>query len=95
MAKNSLASLSSKGPANPRDLNLSYSKKVLKAFEFEEVRDQAAAITVITTKLSYEEYGHEVERSFEFRLKNIDSEGNAQVRGQPDSSWFILNWSWL
>lgn len=95
MAKKSLASLGSKGPANPRDLNQAYSKKVLKAFEFEEVRDQAAAITVITTRLSYEEYGREVERSFEFRLINIDSEGNAQVRGQPDSSWFILNWSWL
>jgi len=95
MAKRSLASIGSKGPANPRDLNLAYSKRVLKAFEFEAVRDQAAAITVIITKLSYEEYGHEVERSFEFRLINIDSKGKAQVRGQPDSSWFILNWSWL
>jgi len=95
MAKRSLASIGSKGPANPRDLNLAYSKRVLKAFEFEAVRDQAAAITVITTKLSYEENGHEVERSFEFRLINIDSKGKAQVRGQPDSSWFILNWSWL
>ena len=95
MAKKSLASLGSKGPANPRDLNLAYSKRALKAFEFEDIRDQAAAITVITTKLSYEEYGREVERSFEFRLINIDSKGNTQVRGQPDSSWFILNWSWL
>jgi hypothetical protein len=49
-------------------------------------RDQAAAITVITTKLSYEEYGHEIDRSFEFRI-NLDSKGKAQVRGQPDSSW--------
>jgi hypothetical protein len=74
-------------------LNLAYSKRVLKAFEFEAVRDQAAAITVITTKLSYEEYGHEVDRSFEFRLINLDSKGKAQVRGQPDSSWLILNWN--
>jgi hypothetical protein len=66
-----------------------------KAFEFEAVRDQAAAIAVITTKLSYEEYGHEVERPFEFRLINLDSKGKVHVRGQPDSNWFILNWSWL
>jgi len=95
MAKKSLTSIGSKGLANPRDLNLAYSKRILKAFEFEAVRDQAAAITVITTKLSYEEYGHEVGRSFEFRLINLDSQGNAQVRGQPDSSWFVLNWNWL
>lgn len=95
MAKKSLASIGSKSPANPRDLNLAYSKRVLKAFEFEAVRDLAAAITVITTRLSYEEYGHEVERSFEFRLINLDSKGEAQVRGQPDCSWFILNWNWL
>jgi hypothetical protein len=95
MAKKSLASISSNRPANPGDLNLAYSTRVLKAFEFVEVWDQAAAITVITTKLSYEEYGHEVERSFEFRLINLDSKGNAQVRGKPDSSWFILNWSWM
>jgi hypothetical protein len=95
MAKKSLASLGSKGPANPRDLNLAYSTKVLKSFKFGDVRDQAAAITVITTKLSYEEYGREVERSFEFRLINLDSRWEAQVRGQPDSSWFILNWNWL
>lgn len=95
MAKKSLASIGSKSPANPRDLNIAYSKRVLKAFEFEAVRDQAAAITVVTTRLIYEEYGNEVERSFEFRLINLDSKGEAQVRGQPDCSWFILNWNWL
>jgi len=95
MAKIALASIGSKDPANPRDLNLAYSKRVLKAFEFEAVRDQAAAITVIATKLTYEEYGHEVERSFEFRLINLDSKGEAQVRGQPECSWLILNWDWL
>lgn len=95
MAQKALASMGSKTPANPGDLNQMYSQRVLMAFEFEEVRDQAAAITVITTKLTYEESGHEVKRSFEFRLKNLDLKGNCQVRGQPECSWFILNWSWL
>ena len=96
MAKNSLASISgSKGPANPRDLNLAYSKRNLKAFEFVGIKDQAAAITVITTKLIYEDCGQEMEKSFEFRLINLDSRWKASVRGQPDSSWFILNWDWL
>ena len=95
MAKRSLASIGSKVPANPGDLNHAYSKRVLKAFEFEAVKDQAAAITVITTKLIYEEYSHEIERQFEFRLINLDSKRNAQVRGQPECSWFILNWDWL
>ncbi len=95
MAKRSLASIGSKVPADPGDLNHAYSKRVLKAFEFEAVKDQAAAITVITTKLIYEEYSHEIERQFEFRLINLDSKRNAQVRGQPECSWFILNWDWL
>jgi hypothetical protein len=60
-----------------------------------DTTDQAAAITVIATKLTYEEYGHEVERSFEFRLINLDSKGEVQVRGQPECCWFILNWDWL
>lgn len=76
-------------------MNLAYSKRDLKAFEFEAVKDQAAAITVITTKLTYEDHGQETKKSFEFRMINLDSRGEVQVREQPDSNWFILNWDWL
>jgi hypothetical protein len=84
-----------KSTANPRDLKSAYSKRKLNAFEFEEVRDQAAAVTVITTKLIYEESGCEIKGSFEFRLQNFDSNWEVQVRGYSNSSWFILNWDWL
>lgn len=96
MARDCISSKSgSKGPANPGDLNLAYSARNLKAFEFEEVFDQAAAVTVVTTKLVYEECGQEIKRSFDFRLINLDTNWQVQVRSYPDSRWFILNWDWL
>ncbi|MFZ2471606.1 MAG: hypothetical protein WAW52_06645 [Methanothrix sp.] len=96
MAKKCLSSKSgSKGPASPRDLSLAYSTRFLKTFEFKEVKDQAAAVTVVTAKLVYEDCGQEMKKSFEFRLINLDSDWEVQVRGYPDSRWFILNWDWL
>lgn len=84
-----------KGPAKPRELNLAYSKRLLKAFEFEEIKDQAASVTVISTYLIYEDWGQEQKKSFSFRLINLDSEWEVQIRGYPGSKWFILNWDWL
>jgi hypothetical protein len=84
-----------KGKANPGDLNLSYSKRLLKAFEFEEIHDQAASVTVITTQLTYEDLGQEIKKSFAFRLINLDTNWEPQIRGDPGSRWFILNWNCL
>jgi len=69
-----------------------YDSKCLRAFEFEEVNDLAAAVTVIETRLSYEEGGREVEEVVAFRMMCEDSTGKAAVRGKPGSSWSILNW---
>jgi hypothetical protein len=96
MAKTCLSQKSgSKVQASPRDLSLEYSTRILKTFEFEEVRDQAAAVTVITAKLVYEDCSQEIRKSFEFRLINLDSNFEVQARGDPESKWFIQNWDWL
>jgi hypothetical protein len=81
MAKTCLSQKSgSKVQASPRDLWLTYSTRFLKTFEFEDVKDQAAAVTVITAKLVYEDCGQEIKKSFEFRLINLDSDLEVQVR---------------
>jgi hypothetical protein len=54
--------------------------KIFEDLEFEDVKDQAAAMTVITAKLVYEDSGQEIKKSFEFRLINLDSDLEVQVR---------------
>jgi len=73
-------------PARVREY---YASKRLKAFEFLEVADSAAALTMIKTKLVYEENGNDVERTIDFRLVNVDRDKRAAIRGKPESSWVI------
>src|SRR5216683_3218912 len=73
-------------PARVREY---YASKRLKAFEFLEVADSAAALTTIKTKLVYEENGNDVERTIDFRLVNVDQDRHAAIRGKPDSTWLI------
>jgi hypothetical protein len=61
----------------------------LHAFEFIEVSDEVAAITIIKTKLIYEEDKCEVERVVDFRLINKGLDGSVAVRGKPNCSWMI------
>jgi hypothetical protein len=70
-----------------------YASKLLKTFEFVGVDDYAPAITDIQTKLVYEEDSQEIEEYFEFRMINEDAEGRAAVRGKPNTTWVVLNWS--
>ena len=69
-----------------------YSSKPLEKFEFQEIKDEAPAITNIEVKLRYEEDGNPVERVVVVRLLSEDAKGNPVVRGKPSSVWRIVNW---
>lgn len=69
-----------------------FASKTLKSFAFTEITDQAAAASEIQTMLVFEEYEQDVEKSVRFRLVNVDSEGNAEVRGIPNSDWRLVYW---
>ncbi len=73
----------------PLEVRENYATKKLKTFEFIEVSDKAAALTIIKTKLIYEEDKCEIERVVDFRLTNKGSNGSVAVRGKPNSSWTI------
>ena len=75
--------------AAPARVRENYVSKKLKAYEFLEVADQAPAVTTIKTKLLYEENGHDVEHTVDFRLVNVGQDKRAAIRGKPNSSWII------
>jgi len=77
----------------PARLRQVFSSKALKSFEFILVQDKAAALSIISTNLVFEEYGEEVLKAFDFRLINEDSQGNPEVSGTPGSDWKIINWA--
>ena len=76
--------------AMPARIRKIYNSKNLQSFELTEIRDTAAARTVIQANLVYEEFGNQVGKTVEFVMKNNDDEKPA-VRG-PGSGWFILFW---
>lgn len=69
-----------------------YGSKRLEEFEFQEIKDEAPAITNIEVKLSYEEDGNPIERVVVARLLSEDAKGNPAVRGKSNSVWRIVNW---
>jgi hypothetical protein len=69
-----------------------YGSKSLEHFEFQEINDEAAAITMIDAKICYEDEGRPVERVVVVRLLNEDSEGNPSVRGKIETRWRVVNW---
>lgn len=77
----------------PARLRQVFSSKTLKSFEFVSIQDHAAALSIISTNLVFEEDGEEVFKSFDFRLINEDCQGNPEVSGTPDSDWKIINWA--
>jgi hypothetical protein len=78
-----------KAPAQLRD---TFKSKALRSWEFTSINDFAAAVTEIGTLLVYEEGGQRVERSFTFRLMNVDSNGDGAVRGKPGTGWVVISW---
>jgi len=76
-------------PARVREI---YVSKRLQSFEFIEISDLAPAITMIQTKLIYEENARRAEEVVKFRMINADAEGKAAISGTPGSSWVIQNW---
>lgn len=77
-------------PARVREV---YGPKTLVAFEVTKVDDQAAAVTVVETILTYEEGGTEKRTPFEFRLVYVDPEGHPETRGLPGADWAIVFWA--
>jgi hypothetical protein len=78
-----------KAPAKLRD---AFKSKELRSWEFKSINDRAPAVTEIGTLLVYEEAGQRNERSFTFRLMNVDSIGGAAVRGKPGTDWAVISW---
>ncbi len=71
------------------EMRAQYASKTLQAFEFLEVRDEAAGVTEIRAKLRYEEDGNTAERIIDYRLIYEDAQGDPVVRGKPGADWAI------
>lgn len=69
-----------------------FSGKKLQGFEFRNISENAAALTLIEAKLMYEEDGKPVESSVTFRLINESEDGSPCVSGKPGSGWSVYNW---
>lgn len=78
-----------KAPAQVRD---EFKAKALLSWELISIEDAAAAVTKIESHLVYDEAGQRAERSFTFRLMNVDSSGMAAARGKPGTDWVIMTW---
>lgn len=73
------------------DMRKIYVSQPLHSFELLELRDEAPAVTVIKSKLIYEQQGKATETTRDFRLINEDAEGHGTVRGKPGSRWVIYS----
>lgn len=73
----------------PLEVRENYATKKLKTFEFIDVSDEAAAVTIIKTKLVYEQDKYEIERVVDFRLISKGPADSVAIRGKPNSSWVI------
>lgn len=83
-----------KGAANKAAANVRgiYGARRLQSFEFLEINNEAPAITIIKTKLSYEEAGSMVELEIDFRLLFENAKGDVAIPGNPNCVWSIVNW---
>jgi len=69
-----------------------YHGKQLKSWEFQEIKDESPAITVISINATYEENGLTNIKSVEARLICEDEHGYGVVRGKPASRWALVTW---
>lgn len=77
----------------PARLREEFESKKLISFEFGEIRDEAAAITAMDTKIQFEVDGQPTETQFTFRLVNSDEDGLPATRGEPGSKWGLVFWA--
>lgn len=77
----------------PARLKEEFEYKKLTSFELEEIRDEAAAITVMDTKIQFEVDEQPTETQFTFRLVNSDEDGLPATRGEPGSKWGLVFWA--
>jgi hypothetical protein len=71
-------------------LRADYDARRLQAFAMLELRDEAPAITVIRTKLIYDEGESEREHIVEYRLVYEDAAGRPMVRGKVGGAWKVV-----
>lgn len=74
-------------PARIRD---AFGTKNLESFIVVEISDDAPAISEILIELVFEEGGKKQKRQIRFRMVNIDPEGIAVIRTEPNSEWGII-----
>lgn len=77
----------------PTRVREEFEYKKLISFELKEIHDDAAAITVIDTKIQLEVDGQPTETKFAFRLVNSDEDGQLATRGKPGSEWGLVFWA--
>ena len=66
--------------------------EILESFIFIAINDEAPAISNIQTELVLQEQDKKVKKLANFRMINVGSDGNPDVRGKPNSEWFITKW---
>ncbi len=72
-----------------------YGQVSLQSFSFTQINDYAPAATEIFTELVYGKDGELGSETARYLLTNADDKGNAQVRGNLNSRWGIVNWEWV
>lgn len=76
----------------PLRIREEYRDKQLKSWEFQEIKDESPAITVISINTTYEENGLTNAKLLEARLICEDDQGYGVVRGKPGSRWALVTW---
>lgn len=84
-------------PPNKKPMRLreQYEHAQLRHFALEDVRDEAAAITVIDVALTCEQSGQEVTRQHTVRMIHEDERGDPVLAGTPGGRWRVVNWGML
>lgn len=71
------------------DMREEFGDKQLEAFEIQEIRDEAPAISEIKVRVTYIWDGHEEEGTLECRLISYDEEGNPCLPDSDGAAWFF------
>jgi len=76
----------------PLRIREEYRGKQLKSWEFQKIKDESPAITVISMNATYEENGLTNAKLLEARLICEDDHSYGVVRGKPGSRWALVTW---
>ena len=77
---------------NPRLVRDVLGFKLLNSYKYLAVTDTAAAVTEVETELDLKEFGKDVRKSVTMRLLCVGADGEAAVRGEPNSEWVVMSW---